>query len=326
MLSDTVGEQVTYWRKFCGWNRERLAEECGRIGMPELTAAVLTNIESGRRNSEGQRRRTISVDEAAVLARALSIPLISLLIPYPGRISSEMFPNETRETYELVEWANGENRLDYRSDFENNDNWIDPWSSVTTSLWYLRAHQELVKQRRIASANLQTVRRQMQSAREEDPEALDPALLERRDRWYRKIEEFDLSIMRHRQHMRHSNWPTPPLPLELKHLDDMTVNEYRETRPRPDSLAADLAIVRDIEEFSLRRNDVDLEMLESMKTNARLLKAEEELYAELESLRSQRENIDHEDEEAVQENIQRVKEAEEKWRQAVAELKDKRSY
>jgi transcriptional regulator with XRE-family HTH domain len=91
MLSDTVAEQVTRWRKHRGWNREELATRCKDIGMPQLTAASITNIESGRRQN-GVRRRQITVDELLVLAAALRVPAFLLITPIGVDHDIEMIP------------------------------------------------------------------------------------------------------------------------------------------------------------------------------------------------------------------------------------------
>jgi transcriptional regulator with XRE-family HTH domain len=75
LLSDKVADRIRFFRRDAGWNREQLADECAALGMPELTAAVLTNIESGRR-TDGARRRMITIDELAVISKALQEPLV----------------------------------------------------------------------------------------------------------------------------------------------------------------------------------------------------------------------------------------------------------
>lgn len=80
-LSDVVAERVSTWRRRRGWNRDALAVACADLGAPELTHAAITNIETGRRNHVGQRRRMVTVDEAAVLAAALRILPVMLTDP-----------------------------------------------------------------------------------------------------------------------------------------------------------------------------------------------------------------------------------------------------
>lgn len=74
-LSTRVAEAVVVYRKILGITREQLAERC------ELTSATLANIETGRKNKQGQRRRHVTVDELVVLAKALDILPMQLLFP-----------------------------------------------------------------------------------------------------------------------------------------------------------------------------------------------------------------------------------------------------
>jgi transcriptional regulator with XRE-family HTH domain len=66
-------------RRRQGWSARRLAEECAATGSPQLSESVIANIESGRRDESGRRRRDVTVDDAVGLARALDVPLIHLL-------------------------------------------------------------------------------------------------------------------------------------------------------------------------------------------------------------------------------------------------------
>ncbi|MEU4580441.1 helix-turn-helix transcriptional regulator [Nonomuraea sp. NPDC023979] len=82
--SDVIAEQVRKHRKRLGLTREQLAEECARLGADHLTFAALTNIETGRRDRAGKRRREVTVDELEVLAHALAVPLLLLIFPVGG--------------------------------------------------------------------------------------------------------------------------------------------------------------------------------------------------------------------------------------------------
>lgn len=79
--SDVVAAQIRKRREQLGLNREQLSQECAKLGAPELTYAALTNIETGRRAKDGQRRREITVEELLVLAHALATPPLLLLFP-----------------------------------------------------------------------------------------------------------------------------------------------------------------------------------------------------------------------------------------------------
>jgi transcriptional regulator with XRE-family HTH domain len=77
--SDTVARRVKELRKRRGWSARRLAEACAATGSPQLSESVIANIESGRRDESGRRRRDVTVDEAIGLAKALDVPAIHLL-------------------------------------------------------------------------------------------------------------------------------------------------------------------------------------------------------------------------------------------------------
>lgn len=84
ILSDVVADQVRAHRTRLGLNRGQLAEECARLGAPELTYSAITNIETGRRDKDGRRRREISVDELMTFGYALGVPPLLLALPLGG--------------------------------------------------------------------------------------------------------------------------------------------------------------------------------------------------------------------------------------------------
>lgn len=70
-VSDVVAGRVREARKARGWLTGDLAARCAELGRAELTGNVIENIESGRRDKDGRRRRDVTVDELRVLADAL---------------------------------------------------------------------------------------------------------------------------------------------------------------------------------------------------------------------------------------------------------------
>jgi transcriptional regulator with XRE-family HTH domain len=77
--SDGVARRVKELRQRRGWSAARLAQQCADQGAPQLTASVIANIESGRRDKQGRRRRDVTVDEAFAFGRALDEPVAALL-------------------------------------------------------------------------------------------------------------------------------------------------------------------------------------------------------------------------------------------------------
>ncbi|NUV63248.1 helix-turn-helix domain-containing protein [Streptomyces sp. CAI-85] len=80
-MSDVVAERIAEVRRKRGMNVKQLAERCAELGAPELTAHTLYNLESGRRDKDGRRRREVTVDELLKLAYVLSVAPVHLLVP-----------------------------------------------------------------------------------------------------------------------------------------------------------------------------------------------------------------------------------------------------
>ncbi len=77
--SGVIAARVRARRRLIGLNRQQLAERCANAGTSRLTLAALTNIETGRPDSQGRRRREITVEELLVLAAALGVAADELL-------------------------------------------------------------------------------------------------------------------------------------------------------------------------------------------------------------------------------------------------------
>lgn len=80
-ISDLVAERIKEERGRLGLTTKTLADRCAALGAPHLTASVLMNIESGRKDSTGRRRRAITVDELLVIAYALEVSPLPMLLP-----------------------------------------------------------------------------------------------------------------------------------------------------------------------------------------------------------------------------------------------------
>jgi hypothetical protein len=73
-------------------SRGALAAKCAQLGYPEITANVITELETGRVRST--RRRPVTVDELYHLAEALHCsPLV--LLPHPGEYSGHLGAQDT---------------------------------------------------------------------------------------------------------------------------------------------------------------------------------------------------------------------------------------
>ncbi|MGW7414974.1 hypothetical protein [Streptomyces sp. NPDC054863] len=107
--SDVIADQIRKHRNRLGLSREQLAAECERLGAPDLTYAALVNIETGRRKTDGRRRRDVSVDELLVLGLALAVPPLLLALPLGTEQAVPVTPAaEPRDPYTVWKWVTGQ--------------------------------------------------------------------------------------------------------------------------------------------------------------------------------------------------------------------------
>jgi transcriptional regulator with XRE-family HTH domain len=105
--SDTVADRVRQFRKRRGWDLHRLAAECAAVGAPGLSAAVLANVESGRRDPHGRRRREVTIDELLALAYVLAVPPTLLFIPLGTDDEVAILPTVTVHPDLALAWVEG---------------------------------------------------------------------------------------------------------------------------------------------------------------------------------------------------------------------------
>lgn len=106
--SDLVGAEIRRRRLDLDLTAEQLAAKCAEIGAPELSTAVIANIETGRRNKEtGERRRDITVEELLILANVLDTSPLTLLMPEPGT-DLAVTPELVIHAHQVVLWLSGE--------------------------------------------------------------------------------------------------------------------------------------------------------------------------------------------------------------------------
>jgi transcriptional regulator with XRE-family HTH domain len=113
--SDKVARRIRAFRKRRGYTLTTLADRCRDAGHPELSMQVLHNIESGRPDTTGRRRRDISVDELIALANVLGTSVIHLLPEdvEPDATSIELrFPSWQAQEAFLTAYRNFSNALD----------------------------------------------------------------------------------------------------------------------------------------------------------------------------------------------------------------------
>lgn len=92
-IGDSVAEQVRRHRLLAGLTVRQLAQECARLGAPELTPASLTNIERPHGDGAQRGRRKVTAAEIVILAEALQVSPVALL--KPARVRAQL----RQETY-----------------------------------------------------------------------------------------------------------------------------------------------------------------------------------------------------------------------------------
>jgi transcriptional regulator with XRE-family HTH domain len=86
----------------------QLAVRCHELGRPDLTADVISNIESGRPSAAWRRRRDVTVDELLVLAAALGVAPINLLVPPDaGETPYPVTPERPEPARTVRDWVRG---------------------------------------------------------------------------------------------------------------------------------------------------------------------------------------------------------------------------
>ena len=112
-VSDAVAVRIKEARGRRGWSAKQLAEQCAVRGLPRLTHSVLNNIESGRPDKDGQRKRDITVDELLALAVILDVAPTHLLgLPVDGATSIEILPScGVSNNDDLQQWIRGDKPL-----------------------------------------------------------------------------------------------------------------------------------------------------------------------------------------------------------------------
>ncbi len=79
---------------------QQLSERCAELGYP-IPRSTITNLEIGRKES-------ISIQEVAILAKALGIPPLSLVFPIGRERTVELLPGTEVPTWLAAQWFTGE--------------------------------------------------------------------------------------------------------------------------------------------------------------------------------------------------------------------------
>jgi transcriptional regulator with XRE-family HTH domain len=106
--SDIVAKRVREVRRRRSLSVAQLAQRCAELGMPELTEQALYNLEAGRADKRGRRRRAVTVDELLALALALHVAPVHLLVPTENSDAGyKVTPNVTVDSDHARAWIRG---------------------------------------------------------------------------------------------------------------------------------------------------------------------------------------------------------------------------
>ena len=100
-MARRFGDAVHARRKALGWTAARLSDACTELGYP-VTRVAISKIESNTRAGK------VDVAELVVLAKALTVPPVSLL--YPDLVDGpvDVLPDESVPSVDALEWFCGE--------------------------------------------------------------------------------------------------------------------------------------------------------------------------------------------------------------------------
>jgi transcriptional regulator with XRE-family HTH domain len=98
-----AGRRIREARQRRGWTAKDLADRCAEAGAPQVSATVITNLETRRRAT-----REITVDEVLTLARVLEVPPLQLIVPLDASETLEVLPAVHMNAPEAVHWIGGD--------------------------------------------------------------------------------------------------------------------------------------------------------------------------------------------------------------------------
>ena len=225
-LSDVVAEQIRRRRNSLGLTRHDLAKRCKDLGVPELTYASLTNIETGRKEN-GQRRRLVTVEELATIARALGIPPVLLLFPVGRTQEMELLPGQAVPPGAALAWFTGERcypsegipqgAVDEATGLpEWYANGLPEWCAALDANWE-QAAAPVALWRQHAAQVRRWSQAPAEARRKDDGEDVTEA--EFRARLANTQRAAEQELQRTRDMMRMLGLTPPALPDELQHVD-----------------------------------------------------------------------------------------------------------
>jgi transcriptional regulator with XRE-family HTH domain len=214
-VAKVVATEVRRYRDLQGMSAQQLSDACAELGHP-IARSVLANFESGR-------RPTISVPEILVLARALSVPPVLLLYPLGRSEDVEVLPGNTQRTSAALDWFTGRSAFPGRyigfgsvDELSGLSEWYEDreagWEAGAVPIRLYQSHHGAVSSWHYVA---QSVRRMGL-----DEEAARAELDKQRGRYEAQLREV-------RNDLRQRGLLLPPLPHELRHVDEDEADDMR---------------------------------------------------------------------------------------------------
>lgn len=209
-----IAESVRHHRNLRGMSAQQLADSCRELGYQGMTRSVITNLETGARDS-------VAVPEWLILAAALGVPPLLLLYPL-GRTEGEIevLPGVDLSPWEGLQYAEtGRHRVSGTDEdktiqlFRSHENGIRQWQRVTAELHDI--------DRVLAGEPRTVVKPRHPSLRDGDPDPADDQrhLEVARTSLVTSAELQVQSLRLVRDAIRAVGLMPPPLPTGLRHLD-----------------------------------------------------------------------------------------------------------
>lgn len=225
-LSEVAAQQINRLRRAAGLTREQLAAACQAAGGPEsLSASAIANIETGRPDATGRRRRDLTVEELVIFGRALGVPPLLLLFPFDRVREVEVLPGAVAPAWSAAAWFAGRVPFPHWEKRDSTGEVIaemgDPADleafergAVAFDLW--ESHARLLADWRHRTWSVDQAKRRMETATddaERDTASRAAQLAER------EAERATNSLWAVRRQMRQHGILTPELPEQLREID-----------------------------------------------------------------------------------------------------------
>lgn len=101
--SDVVGQRIKELRRRIGWTAQQLADRLQQAGLEKVTAATISNMETGRRIN-GRRQRHLTIEEVVALAYVFGVGPGELLVTPIFDAPYEIVPGKTVPMHLVRAW------------------------------------------------------------------------------------------------------------------------------------------------------------------------------------------------------------------------------